>query len=97
MKLTDAPPTPSATLTRARDIACRAGLRYVYTGNVHDRTGDATWCPGCGTAVIERDWYDLGEWCVRSSSCGHCGHPLPGLFEDQPGQWGNQRQAVRFR
>ena len=35
-KMTDLPHTPAATLTRARDIALRAGLRYVYTGNVHD-------------------------------------------------------------
>jgi pyruvate formate lyase activating enzyme len=25
-----------------------AGLRYVYTGNVHDKAGDTTFCPGCG-------------------------------------------------
>src|SRR5206468_1417513 len=44
-KLTDLPRTPAATLTRARDIAIRCGLRYVYTGNVHDREGGTSFCP----------------------------------------------------
>jgi len=42
-KMTDIPPTPAATLTRARKIALGHGLRYVYTGNVHDpRAGRPT-------------------------------------------------------
>ncbi len=44
-KLRDIPPTPSETLTRARDIALSKGLHYVYTGNVHDPKGGSTWCP----------------------------------------------------
>ena len=55
--MTDRPPTPPATLTRARELAMRNGLRYVYTGNVHDRRGGSTWCPRCGALLIERDWY----------------------------------------
>ena len=49
-KMLDVPPTPPRTLTRAREIARRHGLRYVYTGNVHDRAGSSTYCPGCGAA-----------------------------------------------
>ena len=48
-KMMDVPPTPVETLRRARRIAMAEGLRYVYTGNVHDREGDTTCCPGCGT------------------------------------------------
>src|SRR5262245_41193571 len=47
-KMTDRPPTPPRTLTRAREIALRNGLRYVYTGNVHDRSGGTTRCTSCG-------------------------------------------------
>ena len=43
--MTDAPPTPHATLTRARGIALDEGLHYVYTGNVHDTECDTTYCP----------------------------------------------------
>ncbi len=42
-------PRPPATLQRARDIARAEGIRYVYTGNVHDTEGGTTYCPGCGT------------------------------------------------
>jgi pyruvate formate lyase activating enzyme len=51
-KMTDLPPTPLETLRRARRIALDAGLKYVYTGNLHNPEGDTTFCPGCGTAVI---------------------------------------------
>jgi pyruvate formate lyase activating enzyme len=47
-KLDQLPPTPPATLSRARRIARDAGLHYVYTGNVHDPEGGTTYCPGCG-------------------------------------------------
>ena len=54
-KMRDVPATPAATLKRARETALRAGLRYVYTGNVHDEEGGTTSCPACGEAVIVRD------------------------------------------
>jgi len=59
-KMVSTPATPPATLTRAREIALRHGLRYVYTGSVHDPVGGSTYCPGCGQCVIKRDWYVLG-------------------------------------
>jgi pyruvate formate lyase activating enzyme len=55
-KLRDRPPTPPETLTRARRIALANGVRYAYTGNVHDVEGGSTFCPGCGARVIERDF-----------------------------------------
>ena len=95
-KMRDKPNTPPATLTRARDIARSKGLRYVYTGNVHDRTGGSTWCPGCGEVLIERDWYELGKWALRGNACAHCGHTIPGHFDPRPGTWGSKRQPVRL-
>jgi hypothetical protein len=58
-KLRDIPPTPPETLRRAREIARKAGLRYVDTGNTHDPAGETTPCPDCGGALIVRDWHDL--------------------------------------
>ncbi len=69
-KMTDTPATPAATLTRARRIARDEGLRFVYTGNVHDPEGGSTWCPTCGNLLIERDWYRLGHW--NLDAAGHC-------------------------
>jgi pyruvate formate lyase activating enzyme len=96
-KMMDKSHTPPATLTRARDIAIRNGLRYVYTGNVHDTVGSSTYCPGCGTRVIERDWYVLGEWQLDDAGhCQQCGTQIPGIFNGAPGTWGAKRMPVRL-
>ena len=95
-KMLDKPGTPPATLTRARAIARAQGLRYVYTGNVHDPDGSSTWCPGCGRRLIERDGYELGEWQLKKNCCAHCGFEIAGHFAEQPGHWGNRRLPVRL-
>jgi pyruvate formate lyase activating enzyme len=95
-RMLDVPPTPRETLSEARRIALRAGLRFVYTGNVHDAEGGATYCPGCGAPLIGRDWYALTRWDLRSGACGRCGARLPGVFEDRPGTWGARRIPVRM-
>jgi pyruvate formate lyase activating enzyme len=94
-KLLDAPATPPATLALARKIAMDAGLRYVFTGNVHDRAGDATYCPGCGKAVIERDWYEiLGYALDDSGHCKHCGTAIAGRFGHFAKPFGARRIPV---
>ena len=96
-KLTDRPPTPPRTLTRARDIALGNGLKHVYTGNVRDREGGSTFCAGCGALLIEREGYDLGDWRLDTNGrCASCGHPLAGLLEPRPGSWGSRRRPVRI-
>ena len=96
-KMLDKPPTPPATLTRARAIAIRNGLRYCYTGNVYDREGGSTWCHHCGTLLIEREWYQLGRWNLTDAGqCGQCGASLPGVFGGKPGHWGRKRLPVRI-
>ena len=95
-KMLDVPATPAATLARARRIAQGHGLRYVYTGNVHDAAGDATLCPGCGQVVIQRDWYRLLEWRLDGGRCAACGTEIAGRFEERPGDWGARRAPVRI-
>jgi pyruvate formate lyase activating enzyme len=94
-KMADRSPTPPATLTRARRIAMRNGLHYVYTGNVHDPAGGSTWCHGCGALLMERDWYELGRWGLTPEGCcAKCGTKIPGVFAAVPGSWGAQRMPV---
>ena len=94
-KLLDVPPTPAATLARARRIAKGNGVRYAYTGNVHDREGGSTFCPACGELLIERDWYRLGRWNLDPQGrCRFCATPCAGVFEPQPGDWGARRLPV---
>ncbi len=96
-KMTHIGHTPQETLSRARQIALQAGLRYVYTGNVHDRDGDTTSCHHCGAPLIVRDWYQLQEWHLDASgNCPHCGTYCAGVFEAEPGRWGARRVPVRM-
>jgi pyruvate formate lyase activating enzyme len=96
-RMTDVPRTPAATLTRARGIALRAGLRYVYTGNVHDRAGGTTSCPGCGKPVIVRDWHEILAYDLTADGrCRHCNAAVPGRFDEPAGRWGRRRVPVRL-
>lgn len=96
-KMLDLPRTPAFTLTRARDIAREVGLHFVYTGNVHDETGQSTYCPGCGNRIIGRDWYDITTWRLTGDGrCGICSTAIPGWFEARPGSWGRRRAPIRI-
>lgn len=96
-KLRDRPPTPPETLTRARRIALDAGIHHAFTGNVHDREGGSTFCPGCGACVIERDWYALGAWRLDAEGhCRECRTAIAGRFEARPGAFGRRRIPVRL-
>jgi len=96
-KMMDKPPTPAATLRKAREIAREVGIHHVYTGNVHDEEGQSTYCAGCGRRVIGRDWYVLSEWNLGDDGrCRFCGERCPGVFEGPPGHWGARRLPVRL-
>ena len=95
--MTDIEATPSATLARARRIAQEAGLRYVFTGNVHDRAGGTTYCPGCQSPLVVRDWYRiLGYRLTAEGRCPDCATPVAGRFGDFAGQFGRRRIPVRL-
>jgi pyruvate formate lyase activating enzyme len=94
-KLVDVPRTPPETLRRARGIARKAGMKFVYTGNVHDREGDTTYCPECGEALIVRDWYKLEAYRLTAEGrCPDCGVEVAGHFDAAPGNFGRRRVPV---
>lgn len=94
-KLTDRPPTPRATLQRARAIAVANGVRFAYTGNVHDPAGGVTSCPGCGDAVIVRDTYTIRDHRLDDGGhCASCGTRVAGVFDGTVGGWGTRRRPV---
>ena len=96
-KMLEHPPTPPATLSRAREIARGNGVRYAYTGNVHDPEGDTTYCHGCGDALVRRDWYELLDWRLDDQGrCPTCRTPCAGRFAGPPGRWGRKRLPVRL-
>ncbi|MAN80590.1 MAG: AmmeMemoRadiSam system radical SAM enzyme [Rhodospirillaceae bacterium] len=101
-KMMDVPPTPPETLIRAREIALKNGIRYAYTGNVHDKDHQSTYCHNCGGILIGRDWYELSEFNVTTQgnypgNCAACGAEIPGRFDGPAGTWGRKRQPLRFR
>jgi pyruvate formate lyase activating enzyme len=94
-KMTDIAATPASTLTRARKIAMDEGLRYVYTGNVHDAEGGATYCAGCRKPLIVRDWHRIEAYRVTpEGNCPDCGTVLPGRFETFHKQFGRRRIPI---
>lgn len=96
-KMNDIPATPASTLTRARRIAQDHGLRFVYTGNVHDTDGGTTFCPGCQAPVIVRDWHRILDYRLDDGGrCTACGTRLPGRYEHFEGAHGPRRIPVRL-
>ena len=79
-QLPDLPPTPVATLERAREAALQAGLRYVYVGNVPGHPGNHTYCPKCGRVVIERDGLFLRAVHLKGGRCPGCATAVPGVW-----------------
>jgi pyruvate formate lyase activating enzyme len=78
-----APPTPVAMLERAREIGRRAGLRYVYLGNVPGHPGEHTFCPSCGTILARRGLLQMLKCEVTPDShCPQCGQEIVGVGWD---------------
>jgi pyruvate formate lyase activating enzyme len=97
-KMLDKPPTPPSTLTMARRIAVKNGIRYAYTGNVHDEEGGSTYCQQCGSKLIGRDWYVMTAWNLTDDGrCKVCGTACAGVFDGPPGRWGAKRLPVRLK
>ena len=78
-QLLNLPPTPIATLDRARAIAMARGLRYVYVGNVPGHPGNNTYCPGCGKIVVARQDFFVTESTLKDGRCGACGRVIAGV------------------
>ena len=94
-KMRDVPATPPETLTRARRIALDAGLKHVYTGNVHDPEGGTTRCARCGEALIVRDWYQILDYRLDAEGvCPCCGTRLAGRFGPYGKPFGPRRIPI---
>jgi len=79
-KLNQLPMTPVSTLERAREIALKAGLRYVYIGNVPAHWGENTYCHKCGKLIIERRGFAILANHLTSGKCEYCGEAIPGVW-----------------
>jgi pyruvate formate lyase activating enzyme len=73
------------------------GVRYAFTGNVHDPAGQTSWCHQCRTPLIGRDRYEITSWrLTETGACAACGAACAGVFDRTPGAWGSKRRPVRM-
>lgn len=79
-KLSQVNPTPKATLIEAEEVAKKAGISYVYIGNLADTGYEHTCCPHCHRTVVERDGFQIIHNRVTDGQCSFCGTPLPGVW-----------------
>lgn len=75
-----APPTPIATIERAREIGLSEGLHFVYSGNVRGHDGENTYCPNCKKLIIARKGFFIERIDMKGQACGYCNHTIPGRF-----------------
>lgn len=78
-RMLDHPPTPRSSLERALAAGDRAGLRYVYEGNV-SAGREQTTCPYCGAQVIGRSGYSITGINLQDGACGTCGKAIAGIW-----------------
>jgi len=78
-QLTDRPSTPVETLVMAREIGIKAGLKYVYTGNVPGESGEKTFCYKCGKILIDRWGFYIRENLIENGRCSYCGAQIHGV------------------
>jgi pyruvate formate lyase activating enzyme len=79
-QLLNLPPTPAATLERARNLALSKGIHYPFVGNIPDHPGNHTYCPGCGKIVIKRQGFFVIEMNLKDGHCRFCGKAIAGVW-----------------
>ena len=81
-RLTDIPPTPVERIRKAREIGYKAGLKYVYTGNVPGDKGEKTYCHNCNETLIDRLGFHVSSNKIKDGQCSKCGTEIPGIWSN---------------
>jgi pyruvate formate lyase activating enzyme len=85
-KMTGPNDTRPEALVRAAEIGRRAGLRFVYAGNLPGRVGDFenTRCPNCAALLVERYGYRIASYHLTPDGrCPGCATPIPGRWPER--------------
>lgn len=94
-KMLDKEPTPLETLIRARTIAMKNGLKYVYTGNLNYDEGSNTYCPQCHRCIIKRILYVIDDYRITpEGNCQFCGAHCPGIFNRKQATWNGESVPI---
>ena len=77
-KYLDLKPTSVEILKKARDMGEKAGLYYIYLGNVIE--GNNTYCYKCQNILVERKAFEVTKYNIKESKCPKCGTQINGRF-----------------
>ncbi len=80
-RMQDRPPTPVETVRMAAGLGRKAGLHYVYEGNIPEGNGENTCCPGCSKVLIKRSGFRVLSNLLENGCCPDCGEKTAGLWE----------------
>ncbi len=82
-RMTENTNTTSRQLLHGYEIGRRAGLRFIYPGNIPGGVGDreSTHCPGCNAMVIGRVGFRVNSYRLIDGHCPDCGTPVPGVWD----------------
>ena len=83
-KLNDISPTSAGTLRKAVEVGRKAGLEYVYQGNINE--GENTYCPQCGKLLVKRDGFSTTINNVKNGDCPYCGKYIVGIGMGRNGE-----------
>jgi len=75
-RMMNLPPTPVSTLEHAYNIGRKAGLKFVYAGNVPGHKSESTFCYSCGKPIVHRVGYQTEIVGLEDSRCRFCGAEL---------------------
>jgi len=73
-------PTSHEVLIGACEIGKKAGLRYVYTGNIPNSNYESTYCPKCNALIIERWGMEVLENNLKNGKCFKCNAKIKGRW-----------------
>jgi len=68
------------TRGKAREIGLAEGLWFVYEGNVPGSGGEDTFCPGCGSLLIQRSGFSSRQVAMQGGCCEQCGAAIAGVW-----------------
>lgn len=80
-KMTNIPSTSLHTLEKAYNIGKKAGINYVYTGNILDDEHSNTYCPKCNTLLIKRSGYFVEIENFENGKCKKCNEKIAGVWK----------------
>lgn len=80
-KMDKIPSTPEETIKKAYQIGKKAGLEYVYAGNIHGEDLHSSYCPKCNKVLVKRDWGYTKIQNLKNGKCSNCGKKIKGVWK----------------